>query len=80
VILGVSFINLTVIISELGIPRRLINFSVRGSQKLLSFLFNPIKFTSNVFSDMLKVFQENILLSGILFLIAFSFSEIIGNI
>ncbi len=46
---------LVIIILELGIPKGLINFSVKGSQGLLS-LFSLIKFTPDVSSSMPKVF------------------------
>ncbi len=55
---------LAIIISELGVPEGLINFFIRGSQGLL-FLFNPIKFTSEMFSGMPRVFQEDVLLLGV---------------
>ncbi len=77
VIWSIFYISLTVIIPESGISEGLINFSLRSFQGLLSFSFNPIKFTPDVFSDMPRIFQEDIPLSGILFSITFSFSGVI---
>ncbi len=58
---------IVIIIPESRISERLINSSVtEGFQKLL-FLFNPMKFTSDVFSDISKVFQINNSLSEALF-------------
>jgi len=62
-----------------GISEGLINFSFEGSQGLL-FSFNPIKFTPEVFSDIPSIFQEDVSLSGILLLVTFDFSRIIGDI
>ena len=77
-ILGISFV--TSMLLELEISKGLINFSVgENFQELLS-LFNFIKFTSNVFSDMPKVFQGDISLSEVLLLITFGFIRVIDGI
>jgi len=57
VILDVSLVSLIVISLESRVSEGLINFLVdRDSQGLFFSSFNPIKFTSGVFSDIFKVF------------------------
>ncbi len=70
VLIKVLLIVLLVIIikSVLEVPGRLINFSTRGIQELLSSSFNPIKFILEVFSDIPNVFQWDVPLLGVLFL------------
>ncbi len=81
VVSDVSFVYPTVIIPESGVSEELINFLVsENSQGLLSFSFNPIKFTSGIFSDMPRIFQKDVSLLGIWFLVIFDFSEIIKSI
>ena len=56
-ILDVSLVSLIVISLESRVSEGLINFLVdRDSQGLFFSSFNPIKFTSGVFSDIFKVF------------------------
>src|SRR6266508_5921109 len=78
VVLDVFFVMMILLESE--VPRRLINFSESRSFQGLLPSFNPIKFTPDVFSNILKVFQKDILLSGVLLSIIFDFDKIIGGI
>jgi len=50
----------------LGVPGRLINLPVSGDFQGFSSSFSPIAFIPDVFSGILKVFQGDVLLSGIL--------------
>ena len=52
--------------SVLGVPRGLINLLVSGGFQGFSSLFNPKAFIPSVVSGILKVFQEDILLSDVL--------------
>jgi len=61
--------------SELGVPDGLINFPVSGDFQGFSSSFSPIAFISGVISEILKVFQEDVPLSGVLSLIDYSDSS-----
>jgi len=78
--LGVSLVILFISIIDLNskIPEGLINFSIKSFQGF-PFSFNPIKFTSGVFSNMFKVFQDDVPLSGVLLLVFFNFSSVIND-
>ncbi len=79
-IVGV-FLFVIVIIPKLKVFEGLINFSVFGSFQELFFSFNLMKFTPDIFSNIPNVFQENVLLSGILFTICkVTFLKIIETI
>jgi len=53
--------------SVLGVSKGLISFPITGGvYRLLSFSFKDKKFNPSVFSGMPKVFQEDVLLSGVL--------------
>src|SRR6266540_2977466 len=51
--------------SVLRVPEGLINLPVSGSFQGFSSSFNPIAFIPGVVSGILKVFQEDVLLSGV---------------
>ncbi len=73
----VSGISLTIIMLGSEVSGGLINVSSRGSQGLSFSLFNPIKFTSRILSDMLRVFQGDVPLLEIFTL---DFLKLIGCI
>ena len=61
------FSPLSVCLFELGVPGGLISLSVSGSfQGFSSSSFNPIAFIPGVVSGILKVFHEDVSLSGVL--------------
>src|SRR6266540_1396717 len=64
--------------SVLGIPGGLINFPVSGGFQGFSFSFSPIAFIPGVVSGILKVFQDDVPLSGVPLLISyFDSSEVL---
>ena len=56
--------------SVLGVPVKLINLPVSGSFQGFSSSFNPKAFIPGVFSGILKVFQGDVPLSGVVFSIS----------
>ncbi len=65
-------------VSVSGIFEELIKFPVSGGFQEFSSSFNPIAFIPNVFSGILKVFQEDVPLSDVLSTIGcLGFSEVL---
>ncbi len=70
--------SLEVCDSVLGVPGGLINFPVFEGFQGFFFSFNPIAFILGVVSGILKVFQEDVPLSGVLLTISsFNSSEVL---